>query len=94
MTIDLTREQEQLLNQQLAAGHFATQDEAIDEALTLLQRRGDMLKQLHADIQEGLDDLKAGRSTRISTPEEAKAFAEEIKQRGRELHAQQQKSAP
>ena len=93
MTIALTPEQRQLIEQQLATGSFTSQGEVIDEALNLLQRRSKLLKQLNADIQEGLDDLKAGRATRISTPEEAEAFKQEIIKHGNELRAQREQTA-
>ena len=93
MTIALTPEQRQLIEQQLATGSFTSQGEVIDEALNLLQRRSKLLQQLNADIQEGLGDLEAGRATRISTPEEAEAFKQEIIKRGKELRAQREQTA-
>ena len=87
MTISLSREQEQLIKQQLATGQFASEGEVLNEALSLLQRRGEALQQLRAEIQAGVDDLDAGRYTTITNAEEAKAFADDIKRRGRELNA-------
>jgi putative addiction module CopG family antidote len=87
MTISLSKEQEQVIKQQLATGQFASENEVLNEALSLLQRRGEALQKLRAEVQRGLDDLGAGRYTTISNSDEAKAFADEIKRRGRELNA-------
>jgi hypothetical protein len=65
----------------------------LNEALSLLQRRSEAVQKLHAEIQQGLDDLAAGRSTKITNAEEAKAFAEEIKRRGRELNAKREQTS-
>jgi antitoxin ParD1/3/4 len=90
MTISLSKEQEQLIKQQIATGQFASEGEVLSEALSLLQRRGEALQNLRAEIQRGLDDLDAGRSTKITNAEEAKAFADEIKRRGRELNTKRE----
>jgi antitoxin ParD1/3/4 len=86
MTISLSKEQEQVIKQQLATGQFSSEDEVLSEALSLLQRRGEAVQKLRAEIQLGLDDLAAGRYTTITNAEEAKAFADDIKRRGRELN--------
>jgi putative addiction module CopG family antidote len=93
MTISLSKEQEQLIKQQLATGQFSSEGEVLNEALSLLQRRGEALHKLRAEVQEGLDDLAAGRSTKITNPEEAKAFADDIKRRGRELNAKREQTS-
>ena len=41
MTIELTQEQEQLIEQELATGHFSDKGEVIAEALVLLKRQGE-----------------------------------------------------
>lgn len=92
MTIELTHEQEQLLEQVLATGHFSDKGEVIAEALALLKRQGEARAQLQTDIQKGLDDLAAGRY-RTLTPETASVFAAETKQRGRELKAKREQTA-
>lgn len=57
MTIKLTREQEQFIEQALSTGHFSDKGKVIEEALTLLKRQGEARVELQADIQESLDDL-------------------------------------
>jgi antitoxin ParD1/3/4 len=93
MTISLSKEQEQLIKQQLATGQFSSEDEVLNEALSLLQRRGEVVQKLRAELQKGLDDLAAGRSTKITNAEEAKALASDIKQLGRELNAKREQTS-
>lgn len=92
MTISLSKEQERLIKQQLATGEFASEGDVLDEALSLLQRRGEAMQKLRAEIKTGLDDLDAGRYTSITNIKEAKAFADEIKRRGRELNAKREQT--
>jgi uncharacterized protein (UPF0305 family) len=47
-----------------------------------------------AAVQRGINDIEAGRYTRITNTEEAKAFADEIKRRGRELKAKREAATP
>jgi len=93
MTIELTKEQEQFIEQALATGHFSDRQEVITEALALLKRQGEARAKVQAAVQRGIDDLDAGRYRTISTPEEAQAFATEIKQQARELRARREQTA-
>ena len=92
MTLSLTREQETLIKEQLSKGRYTSEDAVIDEALSLLQRHEKALEKLRAEIQEGLDDLAAGRS-RGYTKDNAHELADEIKRRGRALKTAREKSA-
>ena len=93
MIISLSKEQEQVIRQQLTTGEFSSEGEVLNEALSLLQRRGEAVQKLRTEIQVGLDDLAAGRYTTITNAEEAKAFANDIKQRGRELSAKREQTS-
>jgi antitoxin ParD1/3/4 len=92
MTISLSKEQEKVIKQHLATGEFSSEGEVLNEALALLQKRGEAVQKLRTEIQAGLDDLDAGRYTTISNAEEAKAFADDIKRRGRELNAKREQA--
>jgi putative addiction module CopG family antidote len=92
MTLSLTREQETLIKEQISKGRYTSQDAVIDEALSLLQRHEKALEKLRTEIQEGLDDLAAGRSSSY-TKETSHELADEVKRRGRELKASREKSA-
>lgn len=52
MTIELTREQEQLIEQQLATGNFTDRGEVIGEALALLRRQGEALAEMREAFSE------------------------------------------
>lgn len=93
MTIELTHEQEVLIEQQLATGNFTDKSEVIAEALALLKRQGEARAKIQAGVQRGIEDMDAGRYRTISTPEEAQAQVDEIKQRGRELRAKREQAA-
>lgn len=47
----------------IASGRFRSEEEAVKEGLDLLRSREHKLDALRKDIQEGLDDLEAGRSS-------------------------------
>jgi len=59
MTIELTREQEKLIEKQLASGHYHSRAEVIREALELLddvlQLEEAKLARLRAEVKKGLD---------------------------------------
>ncbi|MGD9648004.1 MAG: hypothetical protein AB7U73_19990 [Pirellulales bacterium] len=57
MTLQVSADVEQLIRVQMAAGHYQTEDDLLRDALLALADRSDDV----AAIQEGLDDLWAGR---------------------------------
>lgn len=93
MTIELTLEQKRFVEEQVATGKYASESALIQQALKVLQRRDERIAEVQAGVQRGIDDMKAGRYKTISTPAEAEAFADEIKQRGRELRAKREQTA-
>ena len=52
MTIDLTREQEQFIKQQLATGRFANESEVLQEALMLWQKQEQDLAEMRSIFSE------------------------------------------
>lgn len=52
MTIELTREQERLIEQQLATGNFTDEGDVIGEALALLQRQGEVVTEMRGAFRE------------------------------------------
>lgn len=93
MIVELTNEQEQFIEQELAAGHFTDKGEVIAEALALLKRQGEAHAKIRASVQQGLDDLNTGRYRTISTSEEAQTLAADIKLQARELKVQREHKA-
>jgi putative addiction module CopG family antidote len=62
MSIALPPDFEDFVNRQVAAGAFASQQEALATALGLLKRREKLLAQIDA----GTDDIRAGRCVTYS----------------------------
>jgi putative addiction module CopG family antidote len=60
MEFHLTPEQEDFIRHAVQSGRFATTDEAVREAVTLLEARECGLAELRAQIDDGLADLKSG----------------------------------
>ena len=83
MTVSLTREQEALIKEHLSTGRYASEDEVIGEALSLLQHHEKALEKLRAEVGEGIKDLEQGRYSTYSD-ETLGEFFEGIKKRGRE----------
>ena len=57
----LTPEQEELVKRLVFEGHYPTASEAIRDGLRLLEQELAWKADARKKIQEGLDDLKAGR---------------------------------
>ena len=78
MKLELTKDQEMLIDEQLATGRYGSRDEVIAEALALLSDCAQLeqlkLKRLRAEIQKGLDSGK-------STPLDMRALKEEARRR-------------
>ncbi len=93
MTIELTAEQKQYVERQVATGKYASESALVQQALEVLQRRDKRIAEVQAGVERGVADMEAGRYRTISTPAEAEALADEIKQRGRELRSKREQTA-
>jgi antitoxin ParD1/3/4 len=89
MQIELTSQAQQVVEQLLAQGRFRSADEAVEYALGLLHESQPAIESLTAKIQEGRDDVAAGRVTSFQSDEELKEFFETVKRHGRERLAEQ-----
>lgn len=88
MNVSLTPELEMLVNEKVKSGDYNSASEVVREALRLLKEQ-DRLKQilrdeLRKEIQKGVDDMKAGRFTRISDQAEADEMISGIIEKGRQ----------
>ena len=92
MTINLTPEQRRFIEERLETGDYSDESEVVGHALNLWQRYRERVEEIRAGVQRGIDDIEAGRYRTISNPEEAKAFGDEIKKRGRERRAEREKT--
>lgn len=93
MTIELTPEQKRFVEEQVATGRYSSESALVGQALEVLRRRDEQLAGIQDGYRRGLADLEAGRSTAISTPEEAAAFGDAVKERGRALRAERERTA-
>jgi putative addiction module CopG family antidote len=79
MEVHLTPEQQAFIEQGVRKGRFASSDDAVREAMTLLEAR----ERERAFVREGLDDLEAGRYEEY-TDETLHELFDGIKRRGLE----------
>ena len=93
MTIELPEEVQAFVKSQLATGHYADESEVVIHALTAWQQYQERIAEIRARVQEGIDAADAGRSTKISTPEEAEAFAQQLLTRAKERRAKRKNDA-
>jgi hypothetical protein len=62
MSTNLSPEVNQLIAQELALGHYRSEEELLTEAVHLLTQRNALREREAAAIQEGIDDMQAGRT--------------------------------
>ena len=92
MNVDLTPDQRAFVQKAIESGRFTREEEAIEEALVLWERRERRRLEIIAMVDEAEASLARGEGREI-TKESMKALAEEIKERGRRrLAAEQAKS--
>ena len=92
MNVDLTPDQRAFVQKAIESGRFTREEEAIEEALVLWERRERRRLEIIAMVDEAEASLATGEGREI-TEESMKAPAEEIKERGRRrLAAEQAKS--
>ncbi|MDQ3798399.1 MAG: type II toxin-antitoxin system ParD family antitoxin [Acidobacteriota bacterium] len=85
MNITLTPELENLINEKVKSGKYASPGEVVREGLRLLKEQDELkrirLEELRREVQKGIDDMREGRFTTYNSPEE---LADEIIRRGME----------
>jgi antitoxin ParD1/3/4 len=84
MTITLTDELEELINEKVKSGAYKSADEVVMESLRLLKAKEEGMEALRREIMLGLADIEQGRFTTYTTDEELEAFSDEIIRRGQE----------
>jgi antitoxin ParD1/3/4 len=84
MTITLTDELEELINEKVKSGEYKSPDEVIMESLRLLKAREKGMEVLRQEIMRGVEDIQQGRFTSYSTDAELEAFSDEIISQGQE----------
>ena len=62
MKIRLSKSLEAFVDRRIAAGDYRTREELIREAVSLLKRRDEAVREVRAMVADGLADLDDGRS--------------------------------
>ena len=93
LSISLSEDLAEMVRGAVAAGGYTSSSEVIREALRDWKRkqaaRDADIERLREAVQAGIDDIENGRYTHIASDEDARAFLEGIKKRGRERLATQ-----
>lgn len=84
MTITLTEELEELINEKIKSGAYKSADEVIVASLRLLEAREKGMDALRREIMRGIEDIQQGRFTTYETDAELEAFSDKIIRQGQE----------
>jgi len=79
MSLELSPQSLEYVQQQVALGNFASEQAAIEAAIAALRERQRKIEELRAMLQPAIDELARGEGTPVD--------AEEIKREGRALLA-------
>ena len=71
MKIDLPRDLERFVEDQIRLGQYASVSDLVGEALRQLKERSELIRELEEKIDRGLEDAAAGR---VHTPEEVRTY--------------------
>jgi len=88
MTITVSAEIEELVNEQVKSGAFRSAEEVILESLRLLKTQREKLAELKREMQTALADIRQGRYTVCNTDEEVDQFTDEIIRQAQERTTQ------
>ena len=87
--VDLTEHQSEFIREIMEEGRYKSAGEVVGAGLRLLEAQEEeerlKLERLRIEVQKGLDDIKAGRSTKIGTPEELSKVFDEIEQEAEQI---------
>jgi putative addiction module CopG family antidote len=93
MNVELTPDQRAFVQKAIESGRFTREEEAVEEALALWERRERRRLEIIAMIEEAEASLARGEGIEI-TEESMKALAEEAKQRLRRRIAAERSTTP
>ena len=78
MTITLTNDLEELINDEIKSGAYESADEVIRASLKLLKAREEGVEALRKEILLGFEDIQHGRFTSVDSDQELESFSDEI----------------
>ena len=82
MDVPMTPDQKAFVREAIASGRVRSEEDAIQEALTLWESRERARVELLADVDEAEASLARGEG-RVITEDSMRALASDVKQRGR-----------
>ena len=84
MLATIPPELEAFIQAEVASGKYASADEAVSEAVRLLQEREQQLTSLRIEIETGISAFERGEVTTIRTDSDQQELVKDIHRRGRE----------
>lgn len=84
MLATIPSELEAFIQSEIASGKYASADEAVSEAVRLLQERERDLETLRNEIEIGMSAYQRGEVTTIRTDADRQALIDDVQRRGRE----------
>jgi antitoxin ParD1/3/4 len=84
MTITLTDELENLVNEKVKSGEYKSADEVVMASLRLLKAQEEGIEVLRREIMRGLEDIQQGRFSSYATEDELEMFSDQIIKQGHE----------
>lgn len=91
MNVSLTKELAAFVEGKVKSGTFASASEVVRDALRESLRKDQENEYLRKEIQKGIDSAKKDGFIVLKTPEDFRSLAEDIKRKGRERIAREQK---
>lgn len=84
MTITLTDDLEELINEKVKSGAYKSADEVVMASLRLLEAQEQGMEALRREITLGVEDIREGRFTAYTTDAELEASSDEIIKQGQD----------
>jgi putative addiction module CopG family antidote len=82
MEVQLTPDQKAFVRQAIESGRLAREEDVLKEALSLWEERERRRLEILASVDRAEVSLARGEGRRITTPEDAKQLADDIRRRG------------
>jgi len=82
MEVQLTPDQKAFARQAIESGRLRREEDAVKEALTMWEERERRRLEILVAVEKAEASLARGEGRRVTTPEEAKQLAEDVKRRG------------
>jgi putative addiction module CopG family antidote len=86
MSYAFPAELQQLVQNELASGNYASEDEVLLQAMRALREREAEIQRWRAEIQGRIDSLERGEGIELEDQQALRAFAEEVKAEGRRAY--------